>query len=187
MPRVFDFLISVILSLVTLPLVIIVLGIVWADCRANPLFMQYRVGRNERPFVIFKIRTMRPDTLERPTHDISAAQLTRSGALLRRYKLDELPQLWNVCLGQMAIVGPRPCLPSQSDVIRARRAVGVFALRPGITGLAQIAGVDMSCPVELAQMDAAYLARRSIKGDWALMVQTLRGAGAGDFVTRADN
>lgn len=137
------------------------------------VFAQVRVGRDERPFRCLKLRTMWKDTRAVPTHEAAASAVTPVGRVLRRTKLDELPQLWNVVRGEMSFVGPRPCLPSQVELVSARRARGVYALRPGITGLAQARGVDMSDPARLAAIDAEYLQRRSLALDLRILLATL--------------
>lgn len=146
------------------------------------LFAQDRVGRNGRVFTCWKLRTMAQGTPSLATHEMPAAAVTPLGRHLRRWKLDELPQLWNVLKGEMSLVGPRPCLPTQTAVIEARRALGVLALRPGITGLAQVENIDMSTPERLAQVDAAYAARRSLAFDLVLLARTVTGSGRGDRV-----
>jgi lipopolysaccharide/colanic/teichoic acid biosynthesis glycosyltransferase len=120
----------------------------------SPLFRQERVGRDQRPFTLVKFRTMRPDTASVASHLADASAITRLGAFLRRTKLDELPQLWNVLKGEMSLVGPRPCLFNQTDLIAERHSRGVFEARPGITGLAQVNNIDMSTPKLLAETDA---------------------------------
>jgi lipopolysaccharide/colanic/teichoic acid biosynthesis glycosyltransferase len=152
------------------------------ESRANPIFAQRRVGRHQRGFTCYKLRTMRPDTREAATHEVSQAAVTRVGRFLRRTKLDELPQLWNVLRGEMSLVGPRPCLPSQHELIAKRQELGVYALRPGITGPAQVQGIDMSNPQRLALVDQQYLRQSSVRGDLALILRTLFGGGHGDFV-----
>jgi O-antigen biosynthesis protein WbqP len=149
------------------------------------IFAQIRVGQNERPFVCYKLRTMQLNTGDRPSHEVSAASITPIGHVLRRTKLDELPQLWNVLKGELSLVGPRPCLPSQVELIEARRRLGVFQVRPGITGLAQIRGLDMSDPPALAVMDRAYIDQQSFFGDLGILVATVTGAGRG--VDRVSN
>jgi len=121
------------------------------------LFRQVRLGRAEKPFVCLKLRTMHVGTPSVPTHEAPAGSMTGMGAFLRRSKLDELPQLWNVLKGDMSLVGPRPCLPGQQELIAERRRRGVFSLRPGVTGLAQVSGVDMSDPARCAEFDARYM------------------------------
>ena len=175
MPRFLDFLIAALLAVLTLPLVGVLLILVWIDTRTMPLFAQYRVGRDERPFLMFKIRTMQLGTLQAPTHSVGTSAITRSGAFLRRYKLDELPQLWNVVVGHMALVGPRPCLPSQKELIQARRQGDVFSVRPGITGQAQVAGVDMSALDRIVQEDTDYVRRRNLSSDIRLLRLTFDG------------
>jgi O-antigen biosynthesis protein WbqP len=127
-------------------------------------------------------------TANLPTHQVQASAVTSLGELLRRFKVDELPQLWNVLLGDMSLVGPRPCLPSQTELVEARKRLGVFAVRPGITGLAQVSGVDMSDANRLAEIDAQYVRTQSFVGDLRLVWATLRGQGVGvDQVVRSGN
>ena len=118
---------------------------------------------------------MREGTADAPSHETGAAAITPLGRWLRRLKLDEVPQLWNVIAGDMSMVGPRPCLPSQADLIEARARLGVDRLRPGITGVSQVAGLDMSQPERLAAMDATYLADMSISRDMTVLAQTVAG------------
>jgi lipopolysaccharide/colanic/teichoic acid biosynthesis glycosyltransferase len=128
---------------------------------------------------------MRAGTPDRASHEVGASTITRSGRFLRRTKVDELPQLWNVILGDMSLVGPRPCLPSQRELIDEREKLGVLRLLPGITGIGQLAGLDMSDPVALAHADAAYLAPWSLGRDLDLLIRTAVGGGSGDAaVTR---
>jgi O-antigen biosynthesis protein WbqP len=158
----------------------LVLPIVWIDCRASPLFLQARVGRHQKIFHILKLRTMAANTPNIASHEAGSAGITRSGFWLRRFKIDELPQIWNVLTGDMSFVGPRPCLPNQLHLIEERAKHGVFDLRPGITGLGQIAGLDMSTPVTLAKRDADYLTPWSLSLDCRILWRTITGAGSGD-------
>jgi len=119
----------------------------------SPIFRQERIGRDLKPFILFKFRTMPIDTPSVPTHQLDLKTLTKYSRFLRHYKLDELPQLWNVLKGDMSLVGPRPCLPSQNEIIRLRLFFGLLSIRPGITGFAQIMGVDMSNPRLLTKLD----------------------------------
>jgi O-antigen biosynthesis protein WbqP len=139
------------------------------------IFRQVRVGKGEKPFVCLKLRTMVLSAAEVPTHEISGAAVTPLGRWLRRFKLDELPQLWNILRGDMSFVGPRPCLQSQHDLILERRIRGVYGVRPGLTGLAQIRGIDMSTPELLAQTDAEYVKRMSLWTDVRVIVGTVIG------------
>lgn len=150
------------------------------------LFRQTRVGRHERPFTLFKLRTMHFGTAHAPSHHVGASALTPVGERLRRWKLDELPQLINVLKGEMSLVGPRPCLPSQTELIAARRRTHALEVLPGITGLAQVQGIDMSDPERLAEVDGIYVRTRTFIGDLRLLVATLTGSGLGlDSVVRS--
>jgi lipopolysaccharide/colanic/teichoic acid biosynthesis glycosyltransferase len=172
------------LALLLLPLAVMLCLPVAAAIRletpGHPLFRQVRVGHRQTPFVLWKLRSMAKDTTCAGSHEVGAEALTGIGRLIRRCKIDELPQIWNVLRGDMSFVGPRPCLPSQSEVIAERAARGVFEMRPGITGLAQLRGVDMSTPRRLAQTDAAYLESPSFTGDLWLIFGTVAGRGQGD-------
>ena len=157
------------------PLILLVaLTIAIVDGRPA-FFRQIRVGRDERLFSLWKLRSMRKGTENVATHLASRQSVTRLGAILRRTKLDELPQLWNVFRGEMSLVGPRPCLPTQADVIQARRRHGVQSQRPGITGLSQISGYEFATPEETAALDAEYAANASLAGDLALILRTVLG------------
>lgn len=156
--------------------------LIWLDDRANPFFVQIRLGRNERPFRLVKLRTMRVGTGDRPSHETVRGSITRIGAMMRRTKLDELPQLWNVLRGEMSFVGPRPGLPSQVELADSRRRHGVDCLLPGITGVSQVQGLDMSTPERLAETDATYIGDWSIARDLRLLIRTGMGNGRGDAV-----
>lgn len=147
-----------------------------------PLFRQTRVGRFQKPFTLVKFRTMQPDTQSVATHLANPFAVTPLGAFLRRTKLDELPQLWNVLKGEMSLVGPRPCLFNQMELIEERAVRGVFAARPGITGLAQINGIDMSTPRLLAETDARMLQGLGLFAYFIYIIKTVTGAGRGDRI-----
>ncbi len=148
----------------------------------SPIFRQERVGRNKRPFNLVKFRTMKVDTAHVASHLASRSAITPLGHFLRRTKLDELPQLWNVLKGEMSLVGPRPCLFSQNELIQERERRGVFQAKPGITGLAQINEIDMSTPKLLAETDASMLQMSSVKNYFGYIFQTAVGRGGGDRV-----
>lgn len=148
----------------------------------SPLFCQERVGRDQRPFILVKFRSMRPDTASVASHLADASAITRLGAFLRRTKLDELPQLWNVLKGEMSLVGPRPCLFNQTELIEERNSYGVFNVRPGITGLAQVNSIDMSTPKLLAETDARMLQSLDMGSYFRYIFITVGGKGAGDRV-----
>lgn len=176
------------LSLAILPVAVPLIGLAALAIRREDggpaMFAQRRIGRAEREFTLYKLRTMRIGTLDLPSHETSHSVITRAGRLLRRTKLDELPQLWNVLKGEMSLVGPRPCLPSQTELIAERRRLGVFSVRPGITGLGQVEGLTMDRPVELATRDQAYVDDLSLLRDIRIIWRTLTGAGSGDAVRR---
>jgi O-antigen biosynthesis protein WbqP len=167
--------------LVTLPLMVVLFLIGLFDTGA-PLFRQTRVGLYQKPFTLVKFRTMRPDAQSVATHLASPSAVTPLGAFLRRTKLDELPQLWNVLKGEMSLVGPRPCLFNQTELIEERAARGVFSARPGITGLAQINGIDMSTPRLLAETDAQMLKGLDLARYFNYIIKTVIGAGRGDRI-----
>lgn len=174
---------DVALSLVGLvlfaPMLALTMLMIRIESRGSPLFAQQRIGQNGRIFTCYKLRTMYSKTADLPTHEISASAVTQIGSWLRKLKFDELPQLYNVLLGQMSLVGPRPCLPSQFELIEARNRVGVLKLVPGITGLAQIRQIDMSDPERLATVDAEYAQNVSFSGDLKILLATISGQGRG--------
>jgi lipopolysaccharide/colanic/teichoic acid biosynthesis glycosyltransferase len=145
-----------------------------------PIFSQERVGYKQRLFRLYKFRTMKLGTGDLPSHVAGEDNITSVGRWLRKTKLDELPQILNVLSGDMSFVGPRPCLPSQTELIQAREDLGVFEVRPGITGAAQIQGLNMSEPVRLAQRDSEYCKSRSTMQDLAILWATSTGKGSGD-------
>lgn len=149
----------------------------------SPLFRQERVGKDQRPFTLVKFRTMRPDTTSVASHLVDSSAITRLGAFLRRTKLDELPQLWNVLKGDMSLVGPRPCLFNQIELIAERHNRRVFEVRPGITGLAQVSNIDMSTPKLLAETDLQMLQGLTLALYFKYIFMTVGGKGAGDRVS----
>jgi len=181
MTRFFDILLALVGLFAGLPLFAILLLLGFFDT-GSPIFRQVRVGRFQRPFTLLKFRTMRPDTASVATHLADASAITSLGRFLRRTKLDELPQLWNVLKGDMSLVGPRPCLLSQEELVAERASLGVFNVRPGITGLAQIKGIDMSTPRLLAEIDAEMIRSLSLRNYFRYVFLTALGKGAGDRV-----
>jgi lipopolysaccharide/colanic/teichoic acid biosynthesis glycosyltransferase len=181
MTRLFDIFFALLGLLFLSPLLLLLWVLAWLDNR-SPLFKQQRVGRNQVPFVLVKFRTMRLNTAWVATHLADASAVTPFGRFLRRTKLDELPQLWNVLWGEMSLVGPRPCLFNQQKLMAHRATMGVFNARPGITGLAQIQGVDMSTPELLAKTDAEMLASFTSRDYFRYIFLTVFGRGSGDRV-----
>ena len=181
MLRCLDIVFSFIGLVVGFPVLVVIYFVGMFDTGA-PLFRQERVGRNLRPFVLVKFRTMAVDTASVASHLASTASITRTGGFLRKTKLDELPQLWNVLRGDMSLVGPRPNLFNQEELMRIRDELGVYAVRPGITGLAQINDIDMSTPDLLAKTDAKMISEMSLKNYFLLIFRTITGAGAGVYI-----
>lgn len=175
MNRAFDFLISLLLLVVFSPVLAFVALLISLTSSGGVIFKSNRVGYQNRIFSMWKFRTMRIDTPQLATHLLEKPQnfLTPIGAFLRRTSLDELPQLWNVLRGDMALVGPRPALFNQEDLISLRSERGVHLLRPGITGWAQINGRD-ELPIPLkVELDAFYLQNRSLIFDIKILLMTL--------------
>ena len=148
----------------------------------SPLFKQERVGRNKKPFVLVKFRTMNVNTASVASHLADASAITKFGHFLRKTKLDELPQLWNVLKGEMSLVGPRPGLFNQAELTAERDKQGVFAVRPGITGLAQVNNIDMSTPKLLAETDRKMIDTLNITNYFKYILMTVTGSGSGDAV-----
>ena len=182
MRRSIDLAIAILSLPVVAPTMLVCIAAIKLTSPGPAVFRQTRVGRHEKEFVCLKLRPMHVHTRDAPSHETAESAVTPLGRTLRRLKIDELPQLWNILLGDMSFVGPRPCLPTQTAVIEARRALGVYAILPGITGLSQIANIDMSEPDRLAESDARYLATMSTATDLRIMVATFLGAGRGDRV-----
>ena len=181
MLRGFDFLFSFFGLLFGFPVLLVIFLIGLFDT-GSPLFVQERVGRGEKPFKLVKFRTMSKDTASVASHLASSSSITKLGVFLRRTKLDELPQLWNVLIGDMSLVGPRPNLFNQEDLINARETLGVYSVRPGITGLAQIQDIDMSTPELLAKTDAEMISTMSLPNYFKYIFLTVTGKGQGDRI-----
>lgn len=179
--RMFDILFAFLGLGFGVPILLGITILVFVDTK-RPFFLQTRLGRWGDEFTLIKFRTMRPGTKDVATHLVSPAAVTTFGRFLRRAKLDELPQLWNVLVGDMSLVGPRPSLPNQVELTDAREALGVFNVRPGITGLAQVSGIDMSTPELLAQTDARMIAEMSLCNYFRYIALTFAGKGSGDRV-----
>lgn len=135
-----------------------------------------------KKFTLVKFRTMTIGTDECATHLVEKSNTTNLGRILRRSKIDELPQLWNVIIGQMSIVGPRPCLFNQKDLINQRKLLNIYQSKPGITGLAQINGIDMSQPIKLAKVEHKMLRNLNIFNYFFYIFLTTFGFGFGDRI-----
>ncbi|WP_348709013.1 sugar transferase [uncultured Pseudoalteromonas sp.] len=181
MIRLLDFLFALFGLLLALPF-LVVLYIIGLFDTGSPIFTQERVGRNKKPFTLVKFRTMKVDTASVASHLASTASITPFGGFLRKTKLDELPQLWNVLKGEMSLVGPRPGLFNQEELTAARDAKNVFSVRPGITGLAQVSEIDMSTPELLAKTDREMIDTLNLSNYFKYILMTVTGSGSGDRV-----
>ncbi|TPI44848.1 sugar transferase [Mesorhizobium sp. B2-9-1] len=170
--RALDLAVAVPMLAVTSPVLLVAMLAIRATSAGPAIFSQIRVGRGGALFACHKLRTMYRETPSLPTHEAPARSVTAVGKVLRATKIDELPQLWNVLKGEMSLVGPRPCLPTQAELIERRKELGVLTALPGITGLAQIKGIDMSDPRLCAQTDAAYVKAASTGLDLKILLGT---------------
>ncbi len=181
MTRIIDFLAAFFGLLLLWPVLLIVTIIGLFDT-GSPIFVQTRVGKKQKPFKLIKFRTMSVDTKSVASHLASNASITKLGAFLRKTKIDELPQLINVLKGEMSLVGPRPNLFNQEELIKERDALGVYEVLPGITGLAQVQNIDMSTPKLLAETDKQMIDTLDIKSYFKYILMTVTGSGSGDAV-----
>lgn len=181
MIRILDFLAAFFGLLLLWPVLLIVTIIGMFDT-GSPIFVQTRVGRNKQPFKLIKFRTMSVETKSVASHLASNVSITKLGNFLRKSKIDELPQLINVVKGEMSLVGPRPNLFNQEELIKERDALGVYNVLPGVTGLAQVQNIDMSTPVLLAKTDKQMIDSLSVKEYFKYIMMTVTGSGSGDAV-----
>ncbi|MFA0327237.1 sugar transferase [Vibrio splendidus] len=181
MIRILDFLAAFFSLLFLWPILLIVVIIGLFDT-GSPIFVQERVGRNKKTFKLIKFRTMSVETKSVASHLASDASITRLGGFLRKTKIDELPQLINVVKGEMSLVGPRPNLFNQEELIKERDARGVYDVLPGVTGLAQVQNIDMSTPALLAKTDKHMIDTLTLKDYFKYILMTATGSGSGDAV-----
>ena len=176
MIRIFDLSLSILGLILLFPILVLIfmLGLIE---NGSPLFFQLRLGLHKKPFKIIKFRTMHKNTKSIPNHLVNPKAITKFGIFLRKYKLDELPQLWNVLKGQMSLVGPRPNLPNQIELILEREKRKIYDVKPGITGLAQIKKITMAYPIILADTDAEMVNSFTFKKYIKYIFQTLLGSG----------
>ena len=185
MIRVFDIIFSFVGLILFGPILLAVIVIGFFDT-GSPIFRQERVGMHKKPFRLMKFRTMYLNAPSVATHLASASSITPFGSLLRKSKLDELPQLWNVLVGDMSLVGPRPNLFNQEELIEERESLGVYSVLPGITGLAQINKIDMSTPKILAETDAKMIKKLNSLVYIKYIFLTVFGKGYGDRIKKED-
>ena len=181
MIRVLDFFVALVGLVLTFPILLVV-AIIGLFDTGSPIFIQTRVGKNQKPFKLIKFRTMSVETKSVASHLASEASITKLGSFLRKTKIDELPQLLNVLKGEMSLVGPRPNLFNQEELIKERDALGVYDVLPGITGLAQVQNIDMSTPGLLAKTDKQMINTLTIKDYFKYILMTATGSGSGDAV-----
>lgn len=155
------------------PLLALTAAAIWLEDRHDPLFRHERVGRDGRLFRLVKFRSMPVGTPSVPSDAARQLRVTRVGRIIRRSNVDELPQLWSVLRGDMSLVGPRPALASQVELVRMRRASGVERVAPGLTGLAQINSYDGMPETEKADWDSRYERNVSLSGDLRIMLATV--------------
>lgn len=186
MTRIFDIVLSFFGLLLFSPVLLVLFLIGFLDT-GSPLFSQQRVGRHQQAFRLLKFRSMHTNTQAVATHLVEKSAITKWGSFIRRSKLDEVPQLINVFMGDMSLVGPRPNLFNQEELITERAKRGVYTVRPGITGLAQIQKIDMSSPQLLAETDAKMILDFNNLSYFKYIFLTVFGKGFGDRVSKDAN
>lgn len=168
--------IAMIFLVLSLPLFIIISIIIVFNLRATPIFKQLRMGKDSKPFVIYKFRTLKlgsPDNIPTDAIDDYTEYSTKFGLFLRSSSLDEIPQLLNIIKGDMSFVGPRPVMLNEVELNLRRSELGIYNIRPGITGWSQINGRDMLEIHEKIKYDLEYLQNKSIKFDIKILIWTL--------------
>ena len=153
---IFEILFSIIVLLFLWPIILFSSLLIFIEDFNNPFFIQKRLGKNKRIFNLIKLRTMAIDSPQLGTHEVNKKLYLKSSYLLRKLKIDELPQFINVLTGNMTIVGPRPCLPSQDKLIKERDKKHVFEFTPGITGISQLKGIMMDQEDRQSTLDSLY-------------------------------
>tara|TARA_B100000401_G_C52606655_1_gene624629 strand:- start:80 stop:655 length:576 start_codon:yes stop_codon:yes gene_type:complete len=181
--RVYDFILSITLFITLSPILIFLFIICFFES-PKPIFRQKRVGKNQIPFDLYKFRTMKLDSPSIASHLVSQDQVTPIGKVMRLLKLDELLQLINVIKGEMSLIGPRPCLFNQKELIIEREKYNLFSVKPGISGLAQIKGIDMSNPSLLAETEHVMISHFSQIKYFKYLFLTFVGKGKGDRVQK---
>ena len=179
--RFFDFLFALFGVVLLSPIMLLVVIIGYLDS-GSPVFKQIRVGKNQKPFTLIKFRTMSVGTISVASHLADKESITKFGQFLRKSKIDELPQLINVIKGEMSLVGPRPNLFEQYELIEYREKNGVYNVLPGITGLSQVMNIDMSSPELLATTDRAMIEDLTLSKYFKYILATVTGAGRGDAI-----
>jgi len=172
MIRFFDLFFSIIGLLFLFPILTLFI-IIGYFVYGSPIFRQIRVGFKQRPFLLYKLRTMPIDTISMATHLVDENIIPPFGKFLRYFKLDEIPQLFNILIGDMSIVGPRPCLFNQKKLITERKKRKVFKVKPGITGLAQVSAINMKNPSLLSKTDLKMIREMNLYYYFYYILKTL--------------
>lgn len=174
--NIIDFILSLIASIILLPFFCIFAIIIKLESKGPIFFKQKRIGKDKKEFYIYKFRTMRTDTpKDMPTHMLKDAEsyITKSGKVFRKTSIDELPQIINILKGQMSIIGPRPALWNQYDLIKERDKYNANSIRPGLTGWAQVNGRDeLEIPIK-AKFDGEYVEKMSLLFDTKIFLKTI--------------
>lgn len=175
MKRALDFIFSALLLVFLSPIFLIIVAAVKISSKGPAFFTQRRIGKNNKEFILYKFRTMKIGTPDVATHLLSNPKqyITRVGKVLRKTSFDELPQLLNILKGNMSIIGPRPALYNQYDLIKLRTKVNVHKLIPGVTGWAQINGRDALTIEKKVEFDEYYLKHKSLVFDIKIFIFTL--------------
>lgn len=188
--RLFDLALASFLLVLLFPLLSVIAVAVAIDTGSTPIFVQIRMGRNNVPFKMMKFRTMSPNAPANvATYKLKDADryISRLGRFLRRSSLDELPQLWNILLGHMSFIGPRPVVLTERALLELRTRNGANTVRPGLTGWAQVNGRDDVPITEKAMLDAYYVQRFSLAVDLRILVRTVGYVFRGEGVTEGAN
>lgn len=175
MKRIFDFTASLLLLIILSPVFLLVSLLILIDSGFPVIFRQYRVGKDNKLFYVYKFRTMKKNTRNAATADLAESEscITKSGRILRKTSIDELPQLFNILIGNMSFVGPRPLIPEEKEIRKLRSEYGVFSVKPGMTGLAQVNGRDMLSIEEKALFDKEYVEKQSFWFDIKILFKTV--------------
>ncbi|MEW9500797.1 sugar transferase [Jeotgalibacillus marinus] len=174
--RIIDFIASLLTIIFMFPVLCLVAVVIKCDSKGPVIFKQQRHGRNQKLFTIYKFRTMRTDTPNVSTENLGdpSVYMTKIGEFLRKSSLDELPQLFNILKGDMSIVGPRPALYNQYDLIEMREKVKVNSIRPGLTGYAQVRGRDFITDTEKVEFDRYYFENMNLLFDIQIIWWTVK-------------
>ncbi len=174
--NILDFILSLLALIILLPFFFIFAIIIKLESKGPIFFKQKRIGKDKKEFYIYKFRTMRTDTpKDMPTHLLKDAEsyITKSGKIFRKTSIDELPQIINILKGQMSIIGPRPALWNQYDLIKERDKYNANSIRPGLTGWAQVNGRDeLEIPIK-AKFDGEYVEKMSLLFDTKIFLKTI--------------